>query len=123
MNASNRLQPGGFTAISRGLSAATPPVSDLIQSFASQRDASNFRSDPAGVAAIKPSYRGRRRAQPPANSCQASGLITELVLRLIRAPLDSRDLKQLIARIKDSANESQNASRSPFPDVVQELLQ
>ncbi len=122
MNASNRLQPGGFTAISRGLSAATPPVRDLIQSFASQRDASNFRCDPARVESIAPSYRGRRCAQPPANSCQASGLITEFVLRFIRASLDSRVLQELAARIKVSADEPRDASRSPFPDVVQELL-
>ena len=72
----DRLHPGGMSAINRGLSAATPPDGMRLRDCI-----------PAGCQpiALRPrwgrtdvgfAFRGRRCAQPPANSCQASGLKT-----------------------------------------------
>src|SRR5262245_45828716 len=73
------LTPPGVTAISRGLSAATPPVHRIQRSS----------STPAGVAdpprhscdpyrgrkeAFVFGFRGYRCAQPPANRCDPAGV-------------------------------------------------
>ena len=71
------LQPGGFSAISRGLSAATPPVQKPFEPFHPSGVAANLATTPLGSIPHKSFDRGRRFAQPPANGCQASGLKTE----------------------------------------------
>ena len=69
-------EPGGFPAISRWSSEATPPESN----DATYRipEGCQRAATPAGVSLPTPRFRGYRRAQPTANRSHASGMATAI---------------------------------------------
>src|SRR5437870_3088844 len=69
-------EPGGFTAISRGLSGAIPPDNSITTGSTPGGVPAGRRCDPYRGRALELAarHRGCRSAQPPANGWHPSGM-------------------------------------------------